>query len=206
MKILLGITGASGCVIALRLAEILRKYGFTIIGIYTRSSLIVADTECVSANWFIDKLRGYVDELYSEDDIKAPIASSSNILDAYIIAPASIKTMALIINGIASNLLVRAILNGLRMRKPVVAVVRESPLGEIELEILYKASKKGITIVPAVVGFYTYPQHIGDVVDFIVGKTLDVLGIQNNLYRRWRGVRDPQYRDPCEYLYGSIKT
>ncbi len=206
MKIFLGVTGASGCIIALRLAEVLRSYGHTIIGAYTRSSLIVADAECISSNWFIDKLKGYVSELYSEDYMEAPIASSSNILDAYIIAPASIKTIALIVNGIASNILIRAILNGLRMRKPVVAVIRESPLGEIELEVLYKASKKGIAIIPAVVGFYTYPQNIGDIIDFIVGKTLDVLGIQNDLYRRWKGARDPRYRDPCEYLYGSAKT
>lgn len=203
LKIFLGVTGASGCVIALRLAEILKKLNFYIVASYTSNALTVADSECVSRSWFMSRLSSYVDEMYDENKLDAAIASSSNTLDAYILAPASIKTLAMVVNGIGANLITRAILNGLRMKRQVVAVVRETPLGEIELKILYKSSRAGIIVIPAVVGFYAYPQSINDIVDFIVGKILDVLKIQHNLYRKWNSVKNSRIQDPCQILYGS---
>lgn len=206
MKIFLGVTGASGCVIALRLAEVLNGFGHEIYTAVSENALVVADYECKNRAWFLDKIKSFSKALYSEKDLHVDIASSSNPLDAYIIAPASIKTIAMITNGLADNLIVRASLIGLRMKKPVVAVVREAPLGIVELRTLLNAAELGISIVPAIIGFYSYPQSLRDVIDFIVGKVLDLLGIEHNLYRRWRGSRDPQIRDPCEYLYDSASS
>jgi 4-hydroxy-3-polyprenylbenzoate decarboxylase len=206
MKIFLGITGASGCVIGLRLAEVLKSLGHEIYVSISDEALTVAEYECISRHWFSEKLKSLSIAVYREGDIGADIGSSSNALDSYVIAPASIKTMAMVVNGIAENLIVRAALIGLRMRKPVVAVVREAPLGIVELSILLKAARLGIHVIPAVIGFYTYPQTIKDVVDFIVGKVLDVLGIKHDLYRRWKGSRAPLYPDPCEVLYGSASS
>lgn len=205
-KILLGVSGASGLVMSLRLAEVLKSLGLYIVSVYTNSSLFIADSECISREWFLERLKQYSDEIYSEEAIDAPIASSSNPLDAYIIAPASLKTLALIANGIALNLLVRAVLNGIRMGRSVVAVFREAPLGRIELKVLYKVASLGVTIIPAVVGFYACPQNLNEVVDFIVGKVLDILGVDHNLYRRWRGARDPSIKDPCRIFYGSADS
>ncbi|MEM0490252.1 MAG: UbiX family flavin prenyltransferase [Ignisphaera sp.] len=203
LKVFLGITGASGCVLAIRFAELLKKLNSYIVASYTSNALLVADSECVSREWFISKLGEYVDELYDENRIDASIASSSNTLDVYTLIPASIKTLALIVNGIGSNLITRAILNGLRMKRKVIAIVRESPLGEIELKILYRAARAGIIIIPAVIGFYTYPQNLGDIVDFIIGKVFDVLELQHSLYRRWKSAKESKTQDPCQILYGS---
>jgi len=202
LKVFLGVTGASGCVLAIRFAELLKKLNSYIVASYTSNALLVADSECVSREWFISKLGEYVDELYDENRIDASVASSSNTLDAYILIPASIKTLALIVNGIGSNLITRAILNGLRMKRKVIAIVRESPLGEIELKILYRAARAGVAIIPAVIGFYAYPQNIRDVVDFIIGKVFDVLELHSNLYRRWKSAKEPKIQDPCQILYG----
>lgn len=203
VSIFLGVTGASGSVVALRLAEVLKSLGAYIVSAYTRNALLVADSECISREWFIRKLKSYSNEIYDENSLDAPIASSSNTLDIYVLAPATIKTLAMIINGEALNLIVRAVLNGLRMKRPTIAIVREAPLGVVELGVLYRAAKIGMIIIPAVVGFYSCPQSLKDVVDFIVGKTLDVLGFKHSLYRRWGSHRDTSIRDPCQVLYGS---
>ncbi len=204
-RIAVCVTGASGCVLALRLCEVLNERGFELEAVVTRAALTVADYECVSRDWFLSRLRAWVRNIYNEDELDAPLASSSYGIDACIVIPASIKTLAMVVNGIAENLVVRAVLNALRMRRPVVAVVRESPLGVAELRVLYMAAKLGIVIVPAVIGFYARPQNIRDIVDFVVGKVLDVLGIENDLYTRWNEVRSRKSRlpDPCRVLYGS---
>ncbi|MDK6028442.1 UbiX family flavin prenyltransferase [Ignisphaera sp. 4213-co] len=206
MKIFLGVTGASGCVIALRLAEVLSSLGHEIYVVVSENALVVADYECRNRSWFLEKMKSFSKAIYHEKNLHVDIASSSNTLDAYIIAPASIKTLAMIVNGIGENLITRTALVGIRMKKTTLAIVRESPLGVVELTVLLKAAKLGIHIIPAVIGFYSYPQSIKDVIDFVVGKALDALGIQHNLYRRWKGFRDPQFQDPCEYLYGSANS
>ena len=204
-RIVVGVTGASGCVITLRLCEVLNSLGFEIEAVVSRRALTVADYECVSRNWFLSKLRTWVRSLYSDDDLDAPLASSSYRVDGCVIAPATINTLAKIVNGIGDNLVVRTALNVLRMQRPLVAVVRESPLSVVELRTLYMAAKMGISIVPAVVGFYAHPQTIRDIVDFIVGKVLDVLGIENELYTRWHEIKlsRSRSRDPCQILYES---
>ena len=204
-RIVVGITGASGCVVALRLCEVLNSLGLEIEAVVSRRALTVADYECVSRSWFLSKLRTWVRNLYSDNDLNAPLASSSYRVDGCIIVPATINTLAKIVNSIGDNLVVRTALNVLRMRRPLVAVVRESPLGIAELRTLYMAAKMGISIVPAVIGFYTHPQSVRDVVDFIVGKVLDVLGIENELYTRWHEIRSSRFRsrDPCQILYES---
>ncbi len=204
-RIAVCVTGASGCVLALRLCEILSERGFELEAVVTRAALTVADYECISRDWFLSRLRAWVQKIYNEDELDAPLASSSFSINACIVIPASIKTLAMAVNGIAENLVIRTMLNALRMRRPVVAVVRESPLGIAELRVLYMAAKLGIVIVPAVIGFYACPQSIRDIVDFVVGKVLDVLGIENNLYRRWNEIRSRKSRlpDPCRVLYGS---
>lgn len=206
VRVFVGITGASGCVIALRFMEVLKAYNHKVVAAFTKSALKVAKLECVSDEWFVAKVKSLADEVYSEEDIEAPPASSSRPLDAYVIVPASITTLARLVNGVASNLIVRAALCGLRMRRPVVAVIREAPLGTVELRVLYTASRVGVSIIPAVVGFYSCPQGLREVVDFIVGKILDVIGVENELYRRWSGSRCLNLPDPCEALYGVANS
>ena len=206
MRIVLGISGASGVVIGIRLAEVLKELNHNVVAIVTHTALKVADSECISSEWMYKKLKELVAEVYMEDEIEAPLASSSYYIDACVLSPASIKSLGMIVTGIASNLLIRSVLNALRMGKKVVAIIREGPLGPIELRVLYQASKMGITIMPAIIGFYTKPQNLKEIVDFIVGKVLDILGIENNLYRRWPDARRVPIPDPCSILYGSTSS
>jgi len=124
--------------------------------------------------------------LYWEDEIDAPYASSSRAADALVVAPCSMRTLAAIAHGIPDNLVTRAALAHLRLGRPVVLVLRETPLGRAEIRNMLMAAENGAVILPASPAFYHKPRGIGDMVDFVVGKVLDVLGLPHNLYRRWR--------------------
>ncbi len=126
-------------------------------------------------------------KLYWSDEIDAPYASSSRVADAMIIAPCSMRTLAAIAHGIPDNLVTRAALAHLRLRRPLVLVVRETPLGLAEIRNMLRAAENGAVILPASPGFYTKPRSVDEMVDFVAGKVLDALGIEHNLYRRWRG-------------------
>ncbi|MCS7099513.1 MAG: UbiX family flavin prenyltransferase [Sulfolobales archaeon] len=206
MYVVVGVTGSSGLVLALRLTEVLNSMNCRVDVVLSKASARVAEGECVSPEFFVSKIRELgAREVYWEDDLSAPLSSSSYFVyvDWVAVIPATIKTVSSIAHGLADNLIVRAATNALRLGKKVIAVIRESPLGYVELRSLYMAAKAGVTVVPAVVGFYAKPTTLRDVVDFIVGKVLDVAGITtHSLYTRW-----PQSSsiggDLCSALYGE---
>lgn len=182
------ITGASGTVYGLRTIEELLSRGIRVTAVYTRGSLQVSRFELGIdlKSWLEEKEKGRKLKLYFEDRLDAPISSSSNSDDAVVVAPCSVKTMAQIAYGISENLVVRASLNALRLRRPLILVPRETPLGKAELEAMLRAHEAGAVILPAMPAFYTKPRTIEDMVNFIVGKILDVLGIEHSLYRKWK--------------------
>ncbi len=137
-----------------------------------------------------DALRGLGARLYWEDEIDAPYASSSRAVDAMVVAPCSMRTLAAIAAGLSDNLVTRAALAHLRLGRRLVLVVRETPLGVAELRNMLRAAEYGAVILPAAPGFYHRPRTVGDMVDFVVGKILDVLGIEHGLYSRWRSGED----------------
>lgn len=184
-KVLVGITGASGIIYGIRLAEILYNMGLLEAIIYTRSAERVAKEEMDRT--LDDMLRIGDVKVYREDEIDAPYASSSRIpYGGMVIAPCSMRTLAAIANGLPDNLVTRAALSTLRLRRQLVLVVRETPLGIAELRNMLLAAENGAVILPASPGFYHKPKTIDDMVSFVVGKVLDVLGIVHNLYHRWR--------------------
>ncbi|MEB2836009.1 MAG: UbiX family flavin prenyltransferase [Desulfurococcales archaeon] len=180
------ITGASGVRVGLRVVEALAESGVRVEGvILTRSALEVARVEEGIEPGELRARLSRHSRVYGEDDFNSPLASSSSQPDAMAIVPASTKTVALIAHGIASNLVARAALAILRLRRRLVVAPRETPLGIAELENLLKVARMGAVVAPLTPGFYARPESVDDIVNFLAGKVLDALGVPNSLYRRW---------------------
>jgi len=122
---------------------------------------------------------------HHHDDIAAPIASGTFPVDAMVIVPCSMSTLAGIASGLANNLILRAADVTLKENRRLILVPRETPLGTIALENMLRADRAGATILPAMPAFYQGPTKVEDMVDFVVGKILDQLKIEHNLFARW---------------------
>ena len=192
-KIGVALTGASGLIYGIRLIRYLKETGYRVLVIYTKRSIDVAFHELgYSRDSYVGLLKKIADAVYYEDDFESPLASSSNQPDALVIAPCSVKTLSGIVNGYAENLVIRSALAILRLGRPLVLVPRETPIGVVEAELMYRALLLGAKIVPACPGFYHGPRNIDDLVDFVVGKILDVLGIKHSLYKKWSSREDSE--------------
>jgi 4-hydroxy-3-polyprenylbenzoate decarboxylase len=187
-EISVAVTGSSGVRVALRFLEVASRH-LDITGIIvTRGALKVAlYEEGMQEGELLEALSGY-SKVYMEDDMASPLASSSSQPDAMVIVPASMKTVGLIAGGIPLNLVARAALAILRLRRRLVVAPRETPLGVAELENLAAIARMGGIIVPLTLSFYIRPRSVDDLVDFAVGKIMDALGVEVEVYRRWRGV------------------
>lgn len=191
MRIVLAITGASGSIYGLRLLEELLKAGHQVTLVASASGREVCRFETgvdldaaddLKQRWRLPEadltLRGV-------DDLWAPEASGSAAPDAMVIAPCSMGTVGRIAAGISGSLIERAADVMLKERRPLLLLPRETPFSSIHLENLLKLSQAGARIVPAMPAFYQKPATMEDLVDFVVGKLLDQLGIEHRLFRRW---------------------
>ena len=140
----------------------------------------VAEYELGKVNWSF-----LASKLYSPDDLAATLASGSFKVDAMVIVPASMKTIGALASGYCDDLISRAADVQLKEGRKFIVVPRETPLHAIHLENMAKLSRIGVTVLPAMPGFYHEPKTIEDLVDFIVGKMFEQLGIEHNLYQRW---------------------
>lgn len=190
------LTGASGAGYGLRLVEELLKRGDDVDLIISPAGFLILKEELGLDLRLVDVkegLRGYFKADHgsnlthlASDDISAPVASGSSVKKAMIICPCSMGTLARVATGVSGNLIERSADCFLKERRTLVLVPRETPLNAIHLENMLKLSRMGAVILPAMPAFYSHPETIGDMVDFVVGKTLDSLGIENDLYRRWK--------------------
>jgi flavin prenyltransferase len=179
-----GITGASGSIYAIRALEALRAAGTTVHLVPTQSALRTMQLETGATLSDIAKL---ADAVHEPTDLAAPISSGSFPTDGMLVVPCSIKSAAAIAYSLSDNLLVRAADVCLKERRRLVLVVRETPLHLGHLRTLTQLAELGAIILPPVPGFYGRPKTVDDIVNHTVGKALDALGVPNDLYRRWRG-------------------
>lgn len=182
-KLIVGITGASGSVYAVRLIDVLRECGIEVHAVITDSGQRVLDYEC---GMTMEELSLRVDVLYPNTDVGAAIASGSFRMDAMVVLPCSMKTAGAIAHGVTDDLLTRAADVTLKEGRRLLLVPRETPMHEIHLENLLRLARAGAVIMPAAPGFYHRPETLDDLVNMMVGKILDRLGIEAELFTRWR--------------------
>lgn len=195
-KILLAITGASGIPYAKRLLEYLLQNQYHTGLVYSKTAQIVAKQEC-SWNLYDDvkqtqqqicqefKTQSQYLNVVADDDWFAPYASGSNPADVMIICPASMGTVSAVANGSSNSLIERAADVCLKERKKLIIIPREMPLSSIHLKHLLQLSEYGAVIIPPSPAFYFYPKTVEDMVDFVVARVLDHIGIANKLAKRW---------------------
>jgi flavin prenyltransferase len=188
IKIVVGITGASGSIYAKRLIEeLLKKDIYThIICTDTGKNVMKYETGIDLEKW-VEELSKQYNHLKLEDinNLFAGVASGSYKIDAAVILPCSMGTLAEISNGFAKNLLCRVADVTLKENRRLVIVPRETPFNSIHLENMLKLSRLGVTILPAMPGFYHMPETMEDLINFVVGKVLDSLSIENTLFKKW---------------------
>lgn len=182
-KLIVGITGASGSVYAIRLIDVLRTQGIEVHAVVTDSGQRVLDYEC---GMTMEELSRRVHVLYPNADVGAAIASGSFRMDAMVVLPCSMKTAGAIAHGVTDDLLTRAADVTLKEGRRLLLVPRETPMHEIHLENLLRLARAGAVIMPAAPGFYHRPETLDDLVNMMVGKILDRLGIEAELFTRWR--------------------
>ncbi|AST95033.1 non-oxidative hydroxyarylic acid decarboxylases subunit B [Shouchella clausii] len=192
MKLIIGMTGATGAIFGIRLLQQLQK---TEVESHLVMSPWAAATIQAETPFTVKDVERLADYTYSPKDLGAAISSGSFQIDGMMIAPCSMKTLASIRTGLADNLVTRAADVMLKERKPLLLMTRETPLNDIHLENMLALSRMGAHIVPPMPAFYNQPQTIDDLVDHIVYRTLDQFGIHLPDAKRWQGLK-AERRDP----------
>ena len=191
--IVVGITGASGAPYAVRLLQQLAGAHRPISLIVSKFGMRLLETEVGIGS--IDALRTAVGkdawdsciETYSNDDRGAPPASGSALTSGMIVCPCSMGTLSAISVGASRSLIERAADVTLKERRKLILVPRETPLSAIHLSNMLRLTRAGAVIMPAAPGFYHRPQQVSDLVDFVVARMLDQLGVEQKLVKRWEG-------------------
>lgn len=193
-KILVCISGASGVNLGLKLALEASKASVCHLIISQNAKTVLekelnfSTSKDKNSSGELTKLWKEVSEnakIYDDDDISAAPASGSFGIDAAIIAPCSINTLAKIHAGLADTLITRAAAVALKERKKLILGVREMPFSTIALEQMSRLSNLGVIVAPPVLGYYSGVKTLEDMENFIIGKWLDLLGLENKIYKRW---------------------
>lgn len=187
-KIVVGITGASGSIYGKILIEELLKREVFVHVICTNNGKKVMEYETgINLDHWIEDLKKAYSNVNLEDidNLFSSVASGSHKYHGVVILPCSMGTLGEISNGISKNLLCRAADVAIKENRKLIIVPREAPFSAIHLENMLKLSRLGVTIMPAAPGFYHKPVKIEDLVNFMVGKILDQLDIENDLFKKW---------------------
>ena len=182
MRLVVGISGASGVIYGIRALEVLNK-------LKVETHLVLTDAARETIRLETDHKTSAVERLATQthrvDDFTSTLSSGSFRTDGMVIIPCSMKTLGGLASGYADNLLLRAAEVTMKEKRPLVLVVRETPLTLIHLENMVRVARAGAVVLPAMPAFYHKPKTIDDLIDHVVGRVLDILGIKADLYQRW---------------------
>jgi len=195
--IVVAITGATGVIYGVELLKALRDLN-------ERTHLILSDSAVrnihTETEYKIDEVKEMAEVVYNNKDIGASVASGSFKTRGMVVVPCTIKTLSAIANSFNENLVVRASDVMLKERRTLVLMVRETPLHKGHLELMMRAADHGAVILPPMPSFYHGPKTVLEIIHQSVGKALDQLGVEHNLFRRWNSDMntDPTIKFPKE--------
>ena len=182
MKLIVGISGATGAIYGIRLLEVLARSNVETHLVITEAA---QKTILMETDWKVEKVKSLAKVVYDIQDIGADIASGSFQSGGMVVIPSSIKTLSAIANSFNVNLLIRAADVTLKERHKLVLVVRETPLHQGHLNLMFRVTEMGATLLPPIPAFYFHPKTIDDLINHTVGKVLDLFGIDHHLFERW---------------------
>ncbi len=184
-KLIIGITGTTGVIYGVKMVEYLHDYHEDV-----ETFLVISDVAkkllTIETSTTYEALSKKATWSFEPENMAAPVASGSFLTDGMIIIPCSMKTLAAIATGYSDNLIARAADVILKERRKLVVVPRETPLSTIHLRNMLTLSKAGAVILPPVPAFYYEPKTIDEVINYTIGKVLDILGIEHKLFERWK--------------------
>ncbi|MGB3894199.1 UbiX family flavin prenyltransferase [Mycolicibacter sinensis] len=188
MRIVVGMTGATGAALGIRLLEALAQLG-------VETHLVLSEwaraTIKIETDFSVADVRAMATRAYSARDLAAGISSGSFRTDGMVVCPCSMKTLSAIRIGFSDNLISRAADVTLKERRRLVLVTREAPLSEIHLENMHYLARAGAVIFPPTVAYYARPSTVEEVTDYVVGRIIDQLGIEHSLIDRWKDDHRP---------------
>ncbi len=184
LPLVVAITGASGVIYGVEMLRVLKELG-------QETHLIVSDAArknfAIETEYSYDEVRALASVVYDNNDIGASVASGSFRTRGMIVAPCTIKTLSAIANSFTYNLIVRAADVSLKERRTLVLMVRETPLHKGHLDLMSRAADYGAVILPPMPAFYHKPESLMDIIHQSIGKALDQVGVEHNLFKRWSG-------------------
>jgi 4-hydroxy-3-polyprenylbenzoate decarboxylase len=184
-KLIIGITGTTGVIYGVKMVEYLHDNQDDI-----ETFLVISDVAkkllTIETSTTSDELSKKVTHSFDPKDLAAPIASGSFLTDGMIIIPCSMKTLAAVATGYSDNLIARAADVVLKEHRKLIVVPRETPLSTIHIKNMLALSRAGVIILPPVPAFYYEPKTIDEVINYTIGKVLDVLGVEHKLFERWK--------------------
>jgi len=182
-RIIVAITGATGVIYGIRLLQALKEKN-------VESHLIISEQAAaiipMETKYTAEEVCAMAHIIHAHSDLASPLSSGSFHTDGMVVLPCSIKTLSAIANSFSDNLVVRAADVTLKERRRLILCVRETPFHLGHLRLMTAAAEAGAIIAPPIPAFYHSPENISDLVDQSVGKVLDLLGIENDIYKRWK--------------------
>jgi flavin prenyltransferase len=186
-RLIVGISGASGVIYGIRLLEILRQSGE--IESHLALSAAAKATIAQETNWKVSEVEALASVVHNPNDIGASIASGSFVTMGMVIVPCSIKTLSAVANCYSADLMSRAADVCLKEGRPLMLCVRETPLHVGQLRLMTQAAENGAIIMPPIPAFYGNPSTLDEIIDGTIGRILLRLGIDNELYTKWKGMK-----------------